>query len=53
VVLDAWALLAASGIDIARHTTDVGDVRYLQLWPHVHHCDGFFAAVLERSKTIT
>jgi 16S rRNA (cytosine967-C5)-methyltransferase len=48
--LDAWALLAAAGIDIARHTVDVGDARYLQLWPHVHHCDGFFAAVLERSR---
>jgi 16S rRNA (cytosine967-C5)-methyltransferase len=48
--LDTWALLAAAAIDIARHTVDVGDARYLQLWPHVHHCDGFFAAVLERSR---
>jgi len=46
---DAWALLARAGIQLTPHANDGRrDPRYLQLWPHVHQCDGFFAAAMER-----
>ena len=41
--IDAAAELARAGIAL-----DTG--RALRLLPHRHHCDGFFAAVLERAK---
>jgi 16S rRNA (cytosine967-C5)-methyltransferase len=40
---DAAAELARAGIAL-----DTG--RLLQLYPHRHGCDGFFAAVLERAR---
>jgi 16S rRNA (cytosine967-C5)-methyltransferase len=40
---DAAAELARAGIAL-----DTGPA--LKLLPHVHHCDGFFAAVLERAR---
>lgn len=32
--------------DILKNMDDQGD--YLRLWPHLHQCDGFFAAVWEK-----
>lgn len=50
-LLDAWEVLAQEDITIAPRANDPRrDPRYLQLWPHVHGCDGFFAAVMERGK---
>lgn len=44
-----FALLPANAVlASARIPLDTG--RYLSLAPHVHHTDGFFAAVLERCK---
>jgi len=40
-LVPAREVLAEQRIDL-----DTGD--YLQLWPHKHGTDGFFAAVLER-----
>ena len=40
--LSARDLLAAQGIDM-----DIGES--LQLWPHKHGTDGFFAVALERT----
>ena len=42
-LVPARDVLAQAGIPL-----DTGD--YLQLYPHVHGCDGFFAAVLERTQ---
>src|SRR5262249_40003485 len=45
-LLDAWSLLEQSDVAVPAHANDAGrDPRYFQLWPHVHECDGFFAAV--------
>ena len=42
-LLNAKDILARSGIDVADQSNDC-----LQLWPHHHRTDGFFAAVLEK-----
>jgi len=42
-LVNAGAALREQRIDL-----DMGD--YLQLWPHVHGTDGFFAAVMQRTK---
>jgi 16S rRNA (cytosine967-C5)-methyltransferase len=42
-LIPAGPILAGEGI------AAMGDP-YLELWPHVHHTDGFFAAVLERTS---
>lgn len=39
-------VLGKQGINLPPH----GNTPYLQLYPHQHHTDGFFAAVLERVK---
>jgi 16S rRNA (cytosine967-C5)-methyltransferase len=41
---DASAALARAGVSL-----DTGPT--LKLLPHVHHCDGFFAAVMVRSAS--
>ena len=33
---------------LQRQGIAVGDMPQLQLWPHIHHTDGFFAAAFER-----
>ena len=43
VLLNAKDILARSGIDVADQSNDC-----LQLWPHHHRTDGFFAAALEK-----
>ncbi len=43
-VVDAYAELAKRDIKVTSEGAP-----YLKLYPHIHHTDGFFAAVLERS----
>ena len=47
VLRDAREVLAAQKIELPAGAE--GDA-YFRLWPHVHHTDGFFAAVLERTQ---
>jgi 16S rRNA (cytosine967-C5)-methyltransferase len=35
---------------LAEQKIDLDTGEYLKMLPHVHHTDGFFAAVLERKK---
>ncbi|WP_394779201.1 RsmB/NOP family class I SAM-dependent RNA methyltransferase [Undibacterium sp.] len=45
VLVPASKILAEQKVDL-----EMGD--YLKLMPHVHQTDGFFAAILERNKTV-
>ena len=47
VLRDAREVLMAQKIGLP--PGEEGDA-YFRLWPHVHHTDGFFAAVLERAQ---
>ncbi len=48
--VDAGDVLAQLKVEAAAGLCGGGETgaRYLRLWPHVHHTDGFFAAVWER-----
>lgn len=50
VPVDAGDILAQLKVDGAASLCKGGEsgARYLRLWPHMHHTDGFFAAVWER-----
>jgi 16S rRNA (cytosine967-C5)-methyltransferase len=43
--VDAAQVLARAGVAAADRVCEAG---YLRLWPHLHHTDGFFAAVWQR-----
>lgn len=51
VPLDAGEVLAGLKVEHVADLCSGGDTaqRYLRLWPHRHHTDGFFAAVWQRS----
>jgi 16S rRNA (cytosine967-C5)-methyltransferase len=51
VTLDAGEVLAGLKVEGAASlcTGEESGQRYLRLWPHRHHTDGFFAAVWQRS----
>ncbi len=48
---DFTLIPATQILDEQKIALEMGD--YFKLYPHIHHADGFFAAVMQRNKTVS